>query len=110
VKSSVAASSSYLWSQTFLPYTVVLDLFFCVCVFCFLYYFFYIGEQNRYISIIMQNNLNGSGGRRQALSSVDFYRRIPKDLTEVSGVTCCAALFVCASYYVQGTRYSNHTF
>lgn len=30
------------------------------------------------------NNLNGSGGgRRQVLSSVDFYRRVPKDLTEV---------------------------
>ena len=31
----------------------------------------------------MQNNLNGGGGRRQALSSMDFYRRVPKDLTEV---------------------------
>lgn len=29
------------------------------------------------------NNINGGGGRRQALSSVDFYRRVPKDLTEV---------------------------
>jgi hypothetical protein len=31
------------------------------------------------------NNLNGAsgGGRRQVLSSVDFYRRVPKDLTEV---------------------------
>ena len=31
----------------------------------------------------MQNQLNGSGGRRQAMSSLDFYRRVPKDLTEV---------------------------
>ena len=31
----------------------------------------------------MQNQLNGSGGRRQAMSSIDFYRRVPKDLTEV---------------------------
>ena len=31
----------------------------------------------------MQNNINAGGGRRQALSSVDFYRRVPKDLTEV---------------------------
>jgi len=31
---------------------------------------------------IMSNNING-GGRRNALSSVDFYRRVPKDLTEV---------------------------
>jgi hypothetical protein len=30
----------------------------------------------------MSNNING-GGRRNALSSVDFYRRVPKDLTEV---------------------------
>ena len=33
---------------------------------------------------IMQNNINGGGGRRQVLSSVDFYRRVPTDLTEVS--------------------------
>jgi hypothetical protein len=32
----------------------------------------------------MQNNINGGGGRRQVLSSVDFYRRVPTDLTEVS--------------------------
>jgi len=30
------------------------------------------------------NSLNGGGGRRQVLSSVDFYRRVPRDLTEVS--------------------------
>ena len=35
------------------------------------------------------NNLNGgsgvggSHGRRQVMSSMDFYRRVPKDLTEV---------------------------
>jgi hypothetical protein len=29
------------------------------------------------------NNINGGGGRRGGLSSVDFYRRVPKDLTEV---------------------------
>ena len=34
----------------------------------------------------MHNNLNGSGGRRQGISSVDFYRRVPKDLTEVGFV------------------------
>jgi hypothetical protein len=31
----------------------------------------------------MSNNLNGGGRGRNALSSVDFYRRVPKDLTEV---------------------------
>jgi hypothetical protein len=42
----------------------------------------------------MQNNINGGGGRRQVLSSVDFYRRVPTDLTEVSVCVCrrCAAL------------------
>jgi hypothetical protein len=31
----------------------------------------------------MSNNINGGGRSRNALSSVDFYRRVPKDLTEV---------------------------
>ena len=31
------------------------------------------------------NNINGhGGGRRSAMASMDFYRRVPKDLTEVS--------------------------
>ena len=30
------------------------------------------------------NNIYGGGGRRSRVSSVDFYRRVPKDLTEVS--------------------------
>lgn len=29
------------------------------------------------------NNIYGGGGRRSAMSSIDFYRRVPKDLTEV---------------------------
>ena len=29
------------------------------------------------------NNIYGGGGRRNAMASVDFYRRVPKDLTEV---------------------------
>ena len=29
------------------------------------------------------NNIYGGGGRRSAMASVDFYRRVPKDLTEV---------------------------
>jgi hypothetical protein len=32
----------------------------------------------------MSNNINGRG-KYSALSSVDFYRRVPKDLTEVRG-------------------------
>ena len=31
----------------------------------------------------MHNNIHAGGGRRQMLSSVDFYRHVPKDLTEV---------------------------
>lgn len=30
------------------------------------------------------NNINGGGGRRGGLGAVDFYRRVPRDLTEVS--------------------------
>uniref|UniRef100_A0A7S2UHW2 Thioredoxin domain-containing protein n=1 Tax=Attheya septentrionalis TaxID=420275 RepID=A0A7S2UHW2_9STRA len=41
------------------------------------------------------NNINGSGGRgRQMLSSVDFYRRVPKDLTEATSLG--AAMSICA--------------
>ena len=29
------------------------------------------------------NNIYGGGGKRGAVSSMDFYRRVPKDLTEV---------------------------
>jgi hypothetical protein len=47
----------------------------------------HFARARNYATKIMQgggaNNLNGGGGRRQALSSVDFYRRVPKDLTEV---------------------------
>ena len=32
------------------------------------------------------NNIYGGGGRRNAMASVDFYRRVPKDLTEVRNV------------------------
>jgi hypothetical protein len=31
------------------------------------------------------SNINGGGARRNMMSSVDFYRRVPKDLTEVRG-------------------------
>jgi hypothetical protein len=31
----------------------------------------------------MSNNINGGGRSRNAMSAVDFYRRVPKDLTEV---------------------------
>jgi hypothetical protein len=33
------------------------------------------------------NNIGNGGRQRNALSSVDFYRRVPKDLTEVCVVT-----------------------
>jgi hypothetical protein len=43
------------------------------------------------------NNLNGGGGghsRRQVLSSVDFYRRVPKDLTEVRYIHTYIKMFI----------------
>jgi hypothetical protein len=36
----------------------------------------------------MSNNINGGGRSRNVMSSVDFYRRVPKDLTEVSTMAC----------------------
>ena len=42
----------------------------------------------------MRNQLNGGGGRRSGASSVDFYRRVPKDLTEAT--TLGAVMSVCA--------------
>jgi protein disulfide-isomerase-like protein len=40
------------------------------------------------------NNINGGGGRRGGLSSVDFYRRVPRDLTEAT--TLGAIMSLCA--------------
>lgn len=42
----------------------------------------------------MHGNLNGGGRKRSALSSVDFYRRVPKDLTEAT--TLGAFMSICA--------------
>lgn len=43
----------------------------------------------------MHGNLNGTGGhRRSAMSSVDFYRRVPRDLTEATSLG--AAMSICA--------------
>lgn len=42
----------------------------------------------------MHGNLNGAGRRRSAISSVDFYRRVPKDLTEAT--TLGAFMSMCA--------------
>jgi hypothetical protein len=47
------------------------------------------------------NNINGhgGGGRRSAMASMDFYRRVPKDLTEVSVVACSIApLYILCLY------------
>ena len=40
-------------------------------------------HQHKFVKKKM-NNINGHGGRRSAMASMDFYRRVPKDLTEVS--------------------------
>ena len=37
-----------------------------------------------FFNLTMSHSINGGGGSRGMLSSVDFYRRVPKDLTEVS--------------------------
>ena len=38
------------------------------------------------------NNINGGGRSRNMMSSVDFYRRVPKDLTEVSLLFYCLVI------------------
>lgn len=40
------------------------------------------------------NNIYGGGGRRNAMASVDFYRRVPKDLTEATSLG--AFMSICA--------------
>eukprot|EP00521_Asterionellopsis_glacialis_P007318 CAMPEP_0195282160 /NCGR_PEP_ID=MMETSP0707-20130614/1159_1 /TAXON_ID=33640 /ORGANISM="Asterionellopsis glacialis, Strain CCMP134" /LENGTH=481 /DNA_ID=CAMNT_0040341113 /DNA_START=58 /DNA_END=1503 /DNA_ORIENTATION=- len=42
----------------------------------------------------MSNNINGGGRGRSMMSNVDFYRRVPKDLTEAT--TLGAAMSLCA--------------
>ena len=69
-----------------------------------------------FLHCIKMNNINGHGGRRSAMASMDFYRRVPKDLTEVSNIPAfirCPTLamrylefgssFGCASYIVNCT-------
>ena len=55
------------------------------------------------------NNIYGGGGRRSAMASVDFYRRVPKDLTEVRLLilyfmfdlySCCdIAIYFCVMWF-----------
>mmetsp|Transcript_36329 Transcript_36329/g.75588 ORF Transcript_36329/g.75588 Transcript_36329/m.75588 type:complete len:489 (-) Transcript_36329:140-1606(-) len=55
----------------------------------------------------MSSSINGGGGRgRQALSSVDFYRRVPKDLTEATALG--AAMSICAML-VMGILFLSET-
>jgi len=54
----------------------------------------------------MHGNLNG-GGRRSAASSVDFYRRVPKDLTEA---TTLGAFMSVAAMLLMGLLFSAETF
>mmetsp|Transcript_16005 Transcript_16005/g.37074 ORF Transcript_16005/g.37074 Transcript_16005/m.37074 type:complete len:483 (-) Transcript_16005:185-1633(-) len=41
----------------------------------------------------MSNNINGGGRGRNAMSSVDFYRRVPKDLTEATTLGAAMSVF-----------------
>lgn len=55
----------------------------------------------------MSGNINGAGGRgRSGLSSVDFYRRVPKDLTEATSLG--AFMSVCA-ILVMGILFLSET-
>jgi hypothetical protein len=60
----------------------------------------------RYSSSTMSNQINGGRARTNALSSVDFYRRVPKDLTEVGRNRIRRALtlaFASEAFYVDST-------
>jgi len=55
----------------------------------------------------MSNQINGGGGRgRTAMSSVDFYRRVPKDLTEA---TALGAFMSIAAMVVMGVLFLSET-
>eukprot|EP00568_Trieres_chinensis_P010519 CAMPEP_0183305858 /NCGR_PEP_ID=MMETSP0160_2-20130417/10464_1 /TAXON_ID=2839 ORGANISM="Odontella Sinensis, Strain Grunow 1884" /NCGR_SAMPLE_ID=MMETSP0160_2 /ASSEMBLY_ACC=CAM_ASM_000250 /LENGTH=476 /DNA_ID=CAMNT_0025469135 /DNA_START=146 /DNA_END=1576 /DNA_ORIENTATION=- len=49
----------------------------------------------------MQGNINSGGGRgRQAMSNIDFYRRVPKDLTEATTLGAIMSLVAMATMSV----------
>ena len=50
------------------------------------------------------NNIYGGGGRRNAMASVDFYRRVPKDLTEVRKCMHLYSVRVCLIYVMWALR------
>eukprot|EP00529_Nitzschia_sp_RCC80_P041405 CAMPEP_0113500158 /NCGR_PEP_ID=MMETSP0014_2-20120614/32153_1 /TAXON_ID=2857 /ORGANISM="Nitzschia sp." /LENGTH=476 /DNA_ID=CAMNT_0000394423 /DNA_START=42 /DNA_END=1469 /DNA_ORIENTATION=+ /assembly_acc=CAM_ASM_000159 len=52
------------------------------------------------------NNINGGGRSRNALSSVDFYRRVPKDLTEA---TTLGAFMSIVALSVMGILFFSET-
>jgi len=52
------------------------------------------------------SNINGGGGRRNMMSSVDFYRRVPKDLTEATSLG--AFMSICA-ISVMGVLFFSET-
>jgi len=55
----------------------------------------------------MHGNLNGGGRKGNAVSSVDFYRRVPKDLTEATSLG--AVMSLCAML-LMGLLFSAETF
>jgi len=55
----------------------------------------------------MHGNINAGSRQRNAMSSVDFYRRVPKDLTEATSLG--AAMSLCAML-VMGLLFSAETF
>ena len=64
-------------------------------------YYHILQHSGSFIFKMHANNLNGGGGRRQVLSSVDFYRRVPKDLTEASAWEICNGLTCISAFLAQ---------
>ena len=54
----------------------------------------------KHLHLFTMSNINGGTRGRNAMSSVDFYRRVPKDLTEVRYNICTNIVSHCIGYAV----------
>eukprot|EP00586_Coscinodiscus_wailesii_P004280 CAMPEP_0172478874 /NCGR_PEP_ID=MMETSP1066-20121228/3110_1 /TAXON_ID=671091 /ORGANISM="Coscinodiscus wailesii, Strain CCMP2513" /LENGTH=475 /DNA_ID=CAMNT_0013238801 /DNA_START=56 /DNA_END=1483 /DNA_ORIENTATION=- len=55
---------------------------------------------------MMRNNINGAGGGRTVVPSIDFYRRVPKDLTEstfLGAVMSILCVFIMTVLFISET-------
>jgi len=59
----------------------------------------------------MHGNLNGGGRRRSAMSSVDFYRHVPRDLTEATSLgaimSLCAMFLMAVLFFAETLAFAR---